>query len=73
MSPIVILLLGMAVVLGAILVLRLNAFLALIGAALLVSLLAPGDATVDTAALPRVRGVRDVAFVRGRDVLELTK
>ena len=44
MSPLLVLLLGMAVVLGAILVLRLNAFLALISAALLVSLLAPGDA-----------------------------
>ncbi len=43
MNPLVILLLGMVVVLGAILVLRLNAFLALIGAAMLVSLLAPGD------------------------------
>ena len=43
MHPIVILLLGMAAVVGAILVLRLNAFLALIGAAILVSLLAPGD------------------------------
>jgi GntP family gluconate:H+ symporter len=43
MHPIPILLLGMAVVLGAILILRLNAFLALIGAAILVSLLAPGD------------------------------
>ncbi|HET8656336.1 MAG TPA: SLC13 family permease [Longimicrobiaceae bacterium] len=43
MSPILILLVGMAVVLGAIIVLRLNAFLALIGAAVLVSLLAPGE------------------------------
>jgi GntP family gluconate:H+ symporter len=43
MHPIVILLLGMAAVVGAILVLRLNAFVALIGAAILVSLLAPGD------------------------------
>jgi GntP family gluconate:H+ symporter len=33
----------MAVVLGAIIVLRLNAFLALIGAAIVVSLLAPGE------------------------------
>ncbi len=56
MSPIVILLLGMAVVLGAILVLRLNAFLALIGAALLVSLLAPGDATTRVARVAEAFG-----------------
>lgn len=43
MHPIVILLVGMAVVIGAIVLLRLNAFLALIGAAILVSLLAPGE------------------------------
>lgn len=59
MSPILILLLGMAVVLGAILLLRLNAFLALIGAALLVSLLAPGDAPT---------GVARVAEAFGRTV-----
>jgi len=41
--PILILLVGMAAVMGAILVLRLNAFLALIGAAILVSLLAVGE------------------------------
>lgn len=45
MHPIVILLVGMAVVIGAIVLLRLNAFLALIGAAILVSLLAPGETT----------------------------
>jgi gluconate:H+ symporter, GntP family len=44
MHPILILLVGMATVLGAIVLLRLNAFLALIGAAILVSLLAPGEA-----------------------------
>jgi len=44
MNPILILLVGMAAILGAIIILRLNAFLALIGAAILVSLLAPGDA-----------------------------
>ena len=43
MNPILILLVGMAAILGAIIILRLNAFLALIGAAILVSLLAPGD------------------------------
>ena len=43
MHPILILLAGMAAVLGAILLLRLNAFLALITAAILVSLLAPGE------------------------------
>ncbi len=43
MHPIIILLLGMAVVIGSIVVLRLNAFLALIAAAILVSMLSPGD------------------------------
>lgn len=43
MPPLLILLAGMAVVLGAILLLRLHAFLALVAAAVLVSLLAPGD------------------------------
>jgi gluconate:H+ symporter, GntP family len=42
-SPILILLVGMAVVLTAIIAFRVNAFLALIGAAIVVSLLAPGD------------------------------
>ncbi|MGE0591622.1 MAG: GntP family permease [Vicinamibacterales bacterium] len=42
MPPLVILALGVATVLGLIVVLRLNAFLALLAAALLVSLLAPG-------------------------------
>jgi GntP family gluconate:H+ symporter len=41
--PVLILLLGMAAVIGGIVALRLNAFLALIGAALLVSLLSPGE------------------------------
>jgi gluconate:H+ symporter, GntP family len=44
--PILILLVGMAIVLGAIILLRLNAFLALIGAAIVVSLLAPGEPAV---------------------------
>ena len=43
MSPAVILLVGMATVLGAILVLRVNAFLALLTGAIAVSLLAPGE------------------------------
>ena len=43
MSPLVILLIGVVAILGAIVVFRINAFLALIGAAILVSLLAPGD------------------------------
>jgi GntP family gluconate:H+ symporter len=43
MHPILILLLGMAAVLVAIIAFRVNAFLALIGAAILVSLLAPGE------------------------------
>lgn len=42
--PVILLLIGMAAVVGAIAILRLNAFVALIGAAILVSLLAPGDA-----------------------------
>jgi len=41
--PVLILVIGMATVIGGIVVLRLNAFLALIGAALLVSLLSPGE------------------------------
>lgn len=43
MHPLAILLVGMVVILGAIILLRVNAFLALLGAATLVSLLAPGD------------------------------
>lgn len=43
LSPVIILVIGMVVVVGAIALLRLNAFLALIGAAVIVSLLAPGD------------------------------
>ena len=43
MSPLLILLVGIATVVAAIIVLRLNAFLALIAAAIVVSLLAPGD------------------------------
>src|SRR5207302_1378721 len=43
MHPLLILLLGMATILGGILGLRLNAFLALVAAAIVVSLLAPGE------------------------------
>lgn len=49
MHPAVILLVGMATILGAILLLRLNAFLALITAAIVVSLLAPGEPAVKIA------------------------
>jgi GntP family gluconate:H+ symporter len=43
MSPLLVLLLGMTVVVGAIVLLRQNAFLALVAGAILVSLLAPGE------------------------------
>lgn len=43
MDPILILLVGIAVVVGGIVVLRVNAFLALVAGAVLVSLLAPGE------------------------------
>jgi GntP family gluconate:H+ symporter len=43
MPPLLILLIGMATLLAAIIALRLNAFLALVAAAIVVSLLAPGD------------------------------
>lgn len=43
MSPLLILIIGIAVVLGLIIVCRINAFLALITAALVVSLMAPGE------------------------------
>jgi GntP family gluconate:H+ symporter len=43
MPPLLILLVGMGTVIAAIVLLRLHAFLALIGAAILVSLLAPGE------------------------------
>ena len=42
MSPLLVLAIGMAVVVGMILVLRVNAFLSLITAAILVSILSPG-------------------------------
>lgn len=43
LNPLIILAIGVAVVIGMIVVLRINAFLALITAAMVVSLLAPGD------------------------------
>ena len=46
MHPFVILLVGMLVIMGAIIGLRLNAFLALVGAAIVVSFLAPGEQAV---------------------------
>ena len=46
MHPFLILLVGMVVILGAIIGLRMNAFLALLGAAIVVSFLAPGDPTL---------------------------
>ena len=49
MHPTLILLVGMATILGGIVLLRLNAFLALIIAAIVVSLLAPGEAAVKIA------------------------
>jgi GntP family gluconate:H+ symporter len=49
MPPLLILLVGMATILVAIVALRLNAFLALIVAAIVVSLLAPGEAAVKVA------------------------
>jgi len=51
MSPLPILLLGFGVVLGAIIVLRLHAFLALVAAAILVALLAPGEGTAKLAVM----------------------
>ncbi len=51
MPPLPILLLGFAVVLGAIILLRLHAFLALVAAALLVALLAPGESAARMAAV----------------------
>ncbi len=44
-NPLLLLLIGVLVVVGMILVLRLNAFIALITAALLMSLLSPGEAS----------------------------
>ena len=46
MPPTLILLVGMATILAGIVLLRLNAFLALIIAAIVVSLLAPGEPAV---------------------------
>ena len=57
MHPILILLVGMATVIGAIVLLRLNAFLALIGAAILVSLLAPGEGATKITRVAEAFGV----------------
>ena len=54
--PFLILLVGMVVILGAIIVLRLNAFLALIGAAIIVSFLAPGEQVVKIARVAEAFG-----------------
>ncbi|GAI89773.1 unnamed protein product, partial [marine sediment metagenome] len=43
MNPVVILIIGVALLIGMIIVLRVNAFIALITTAIIVSLLAPGD------------------------------
>ena len=51
MPPLLILLLGFGVVLGGIIVLRLHAFLALVAAAILVALLAPGEPAAKLAAV----------------------
>jgi len=54
MHPFLILAIGMVVIMGAIIGLRLNAFLALVGAAIIVSFLAPGEQAVewDAGAIP---------------------
>ncbi|MEO8623005.1 MAG: SLC13 family permease [bacterium] len=56
MHPFLILLIGMIVILGAIIGLRLNAFLALIVAAIVVSFLAPGEQTVKIARVAEAFG-----------------
>jgi GntP family gluconate:H+ symporter len=56
MHPFLILLVGMVVILGAIIALRLNAFLALIGAAIIVSFLAPGEQAVKIARVAEAFG-----------------
>ena len=56
MSPLVILIVGIVTVLGLIIVLRLNAFLALITAALIVSLMAPGSIGNKTARVAEAFG-----------------
>ena len=56
MHPLLILLIGMIVILGAIIGLRLNAFLALIGAAIVVSFLAPGEQAVKIARVAEAFG-----------------
>ena len=57
LGPLAILAVGVAIVLGMILVLRLNAFFALITAALAVSLLAPGDLAIKAVRVADAFGV----------------
>ena len=57
MHPFLILFVGMVVILGAIIVLRLNAFLALIGAAIIVSFLSPGAPGLKIARVAEASGV----------------
>src|SRR2546422_336657 len=64
MHPTLILLIGIATILAGIVVLRLNAFLALIIAAIVVSLLAPGEAAVKIARV--AEGFRRTAGTLGR-------
>ena len=56
MHPFLILLVGMIVILGGIIGLRLNAFLALIGAAIVVSFLAPGEQVMKIARVAEAFG-----------------
>jgi len=51
MQPLLILLAGFAVILGGIVVLRVNAFLALVGAAIVVAILSPGEPAVKMAVI----------------------
>ncbi len=55
-APLFILLVGIAIVVGMILVFRLNAFIALITAAIVVSVLAPGEASVKIARVAEAFG-----------------
>src|SRR5205807_840412 len=69
MHPLLILLLGMATILGGILGLRLNAFLALVAAAIVVSLLAPGEPAAKIARVAegfgRTAGTIGIAIAAG--------
>jgi GntP family gluconate:H+ symporter len=65
LSPLVILVLGIAIVLGLILVLKVNAFLALLTAAITVSLLAPGETAdkIDRVAAAFGNGAKSIGIV----------